>query len=96
MINAYLTDTITIQTVTLDTWGTATKVSTTAKARFEFRTKLVRNIAGEQVISTAKVYLPIMTITHQDKIVYETKEYSILNIERVKDFSAKFIKLDLA
>jgi len=96
MINAYLKDTITVSTVTLDTWGTATKASATVKARFEFRTKMVRNLAGEQVISSAKVYLPIMTITHKDKIVYLTKEYSILNIEQVKDFSAKFLKLDLA
>lgn len=95
MINAYLTDQITVKTSTLDKWGTATESSQVIKGRIDFRTKMVRNLQGEQVVSSAKVYLPTMTIGHKDKIVYNLKEYSILNIEEVKDFSKRFIKLDV-
>ncbi len=96
MINAYMNDTITLKTATTDTWGTKTFVETALRGRFEFRTKMVRNIQGEQVVSTAKLYLATRALTHADRIIYESKEYAILNIEQVKDFSAKFLKVDLA
>lgn len=97
MINAYMQDTITVSQVTYDQWGKATKSNTTVKGRIEFRTKLVRNLQGEQVVSSAKVYLSTISgLGHEDKITYDGKEYSILNIEHVKDFSTKFIKVDLA
>ena len=91
-----MNDEITLKTATLDQWGKATYVETIIRGRFEFRTKLVRNLQGEQVVSTAKVYLANQTFAHIDKIVYEAKEYNILNIEHVKDFSKKFLKVDLA
>jgi hypothetical protein len=97
MINAYLNDEVTVSQVVYDQWGAATKTSTVVKGRIEFRTKLVRNLQGEQVISNAKVYLPLTEgLGSEDKITYKTKEYSILNVEEVKDFSSKFLKLDLA
>lgn len=96
MINAYMKDSITVKTATRDQWGTSSYESSTIKGRFEFKTKLVRNLEGEQVVSTATLYLPLMTLLHDDKIVYESKEYSILNIEQVKDFSNKFLRVSLA
>jgi RNA:NAD 2'-phosphotransferase (TPT1/KptA family) len=96
MINAYMNDTITLKTATLDQWNAATYVSTTLRGRFEFKTKMVRNLQGEQVVSSARVYLASRAIGHNDKIVYGGKEYSILNIEEKKDFSTKFLRVDLA
>jgi len=97
MINAYLNDELTISQVVYDQWGTATKTETTVRGRIEFRTKLVRSLSGEQVISSAKVYLPLTEgLGSEDKVTYREKEYDILNIEEVKDFSSKFLKIDLA
>lgn len=96
MMNAYFTDTITIKTVTYGIWGGATTVSTDLKGRFEFKTRMVRDLQGEQVVSSARVYLPIRTIGHKDKIVYESKEYSILNIEVFKDFSKRYLRVSVA
>lgn len=97
MINAYLTDNITIKTATVDKWGTKTFSSATTRGRIEFRTKLVRNLQGEQVVSTAKVYLPpTSTVSYKDVIRYNSVDYTILGIQHAKDFSTKFIKLDLA
>lgn len=95
MINAYLTDDITVKITTYGTWGGATESSSTIKGRIDFRTKMMRNLQGEQVVSSAKVYLPIMFLNHKDKIVYDGHEYSIINIREVKDFSKRFLQVDL-
>lgn len=96
MINAYCKDDITLIKVTRGTWGNSSaETNVTMKGRIEFRTKLVKNQAGELVQSTAKVYLPTLAVTHNDRISYNSKEYSILNIEIVKDFQSRFAKLDL-
>jgi hypothetical protein len=104
MINAYMNDSVTIKTAELDQWGTATFTETAVRGRFEFRTKMVRNVQGQmvrnvqgqQVVSSAKVYLANQALSHADKIVFGEIEYEILNIEQVKDFSTKFLKVDLA
>lgn len=97
MINAYCNDTITLIKVTRGTWGSsASEVQVPLRGRFEFRTKMVRNVAGETVVSSAKVYLTTLAVSHSDKISYGGKTYSILNIEFVKDFSNRYTKLDLA
>lgn len=96
MLNAYMTDDITIQRVSYDTWGSSTPADTVYKGRFVFATKLVRNTAGEQVVSSANVMLPIITLGHQDRIVYNSKMYSILSIELKKDFSNRFLLIYLA
>jgi hypothetical protein len=67
------------------------------KGRMDFQIKLVRNLQGEQVVSSAKLYLPAGTvISHKDIISYAGKDYAILNIRYAKDFSNRFLLLDLA
>jgi hypothetical protein len=96
MINAYLQDSMEILTVTYDKWGTATTESTNIKGRFNYKTKMVRSLEGEQVVSSAVVLLPAsVDINHEDKIKYNGKEYNILSLELVKDFSNRFIKVNL-
>ena len=95
MINVYCKDNIFIKKVTLDKWGTATNVYTFTKGRITFRTKLVRSLSGDQVVSSAEVMLPDKPINHEDKIVYNSKEYAILNIEERKDFSMQFKVINL-
>lgn len=97
MINAYLQDDITIRKVTYDQWGTPSTSDTSTVGRFTFKTKLVRNNAGEQVVSSANVLLkPDESVAHEDKIVYSGKEYSIISIEVQKDFTDRVIKINLA
>jgi hypothetical protein len=96
MISAYMTDDITIQRIAYGSWGTSTPTNVAVKGRFEFKTKLVRNMAGEQVVSSANVILPVMVLGHQDKVVYSGVTYSILTIELKKDFSNRFLLAYLA
>lgn len=97
MINAYCNDSVTLRKVTRGTWGNSvTPVDVALRGRIEFRTKMVKNLQGETVVSTAKCYLTTLAVTHSDQIVYGGKVYSILNIEFIKNFSNQFTKLDLA
>lgn len=96
MINAYMQDNLIIKSTTYDVWGVPTYTENSAKGYFTFKTKLVRNQAGEQVVSSANVMLPVMTLGHQDKITYAGKDYSILTIELKKDFSNRFLLIYLA
>lgn len=96
MMNVYFTDNITLQSVAYNTWGSASNTPTNIRGRFQFKTKMVRNLQGEQVVSTANVLIPVVAVTHKDKIIYGDVTYSILGIELIKDFSSKCIKLYLA
>jgi len=96
LINAYLTDDIVIKSIVYGTWGGATATDIAVKGRFVFETKMTRDLQGEQVVSTANVFLPMIVLNHKDKIVFEGKEYSILGIERRKDFSNRYLLVNLA
>jgi len=54
----------------------------------ERKTKLVRNLAGEEVLSSGHMLLSYDgTIDHNDKLRIDGKDYPILSIEKGKDFS---------
>ena len=60
----------------------------TVKGYVEWKTKLVRNLAGEEVVSSGNVLIPIdTTVNHIDKLKINSVEYPILTIEYGKDFS---------
>ena len=97
MMNAYFVDTISVKVATTDTWGTKTFSTTAYKGRFEYKTKMVRNLQGEMVVSTAYILLPAtVTIKHADLISYIGQDYSILGIEMLRDFSTRYLKVVLA
>lgn len=96
MIGNYLTENVTISKIAYDKWGSPTSTDTVVKGRFEQTTKLVRDLSGEQVVSSANVYLKSdINVEHIDKIKYDNKEYSILTIEVAKDFSDRFKRIYL-
>ena len=90
MIRAYMKDDITvIYSNGEDQWGEPiAPTETEMKANVDFKTHLVRNLAGEQVVSRGIVYvMPETLIQHNDFIEYEGIRYAILNINPGKDFS---------
>lgn len=94
MFRVYCNDKIIVKRGVYNQWGTLTNISNIAvSGRVDFKSKLVRNIQGEQVVSTAEVTIPLMNITHKDKIVFNNFEYSIINIAIKKDFTNKYVKL---
>ena len=90
MLRAYMQDTITLHFDTgPDTWGEPTwLIPDPIKAYVDWKTHLIRNIDGEQVISRAIVYIIYdRTLTHKDRIQIGTIIYSILDLTPGKDFS---------
>ena len=90
MLRAYMQDTITLHFDTgPDNWGEPTwNVPPPIKAYVKWKSHLVRNLSGEQVVSRAIVYIIYdRTLTHKDRIQIGTIIYSILDLTPGKDFS---------
>ena len=95
-MNVYFNDDIGLKRIVFGTWGGIVSSSTTSlKARFVYETKMVRNLQGEQVVSSAYVMLPVVYVEHADKIIYESKEYNIIGIEKKRDFTTRFYIITL-
>ncbi len=98
MLRAYSQDTIiVVYSNGNDIWGEPNALTeTTMKGYIDFKTHLVRNLAGEQVVSSAIVYLmPTTTVGHDDFIKYNSIEYSIISINPGKDFSSNHQEIHL-
>jgi hypothetical protein len=91
MLDAYFVDAITlVRSGGFDQWGEPLAVTNVAfNGYIERKTRLIRNFAGEQVVSSAMIYCPsTLTITHDDKMNFDGADHSILSIVLQKDFSA--------
>ncbi|MCK4829209.1 hypothetical protein KA005_76505 [bacterium] len=92
MLRAYMQDLITLKFDTGHVWGEPTWwIPDPILAYVEWKSHLVRNLAGEQVVSRAIVYIiyPARTLTHKDRIIINATgiEYAILDLTPGKDFS---------
>jgi len=99
MIRAYMSDDITvIYDEGHDDWGEPLPTTNVEmKAYLDWKTHLIRNIAGEQVVSRGTAYvMPARKITHKEIIKYNDVEYAILDIRPGKDFSENHQEVHLA
>lgn len=90
MITAYCSDPITLRTVTSrDQWNNRTTADAAIMGKVIWKTCLVRNIKGEQVVAAATVLIPgsIAIITHEDQIIIDGVEHGILSIAKKAAFS---------
>ena len=89
MLRAYMQDPITLKFNIGHVWGEPTwLIPDPILAYVEWKSHLVRNVAGEQVVSRAIVYIIYdRTLTHKDRIIINTIEYTILDLTPGKDFS---------
>lgn len=99
MIGAYLRDRLTIlRHGARDKYGEASDpAQETVYGYVEWKTRLVRDIHGEQVASSASVLLAYdPALTHEDQVRIDDVDHSILIIEIVKDFSTRAMKVYLS
>ena len=96
MMSAYWTDTVVVKRATLDALGRKTFTRIAVRGRMEFKHRMVRNFQGEQVVSSAQVAVPTMTLTHEDRVEYRQKDYAIVEIAEVRDFSVHHVRMALA
>lgn len=97
MISAYLTELVTVVVPGgRDAWGSRTgDTSESARARVEYKTKLVRNERGEEVASHHQVLMEERTLTHEHRIVVDGVERAILSIGRAADFGTRYLRVYL-
>jgi len=70
MIESYLTETV-----------TAAGTESAGAARVDSRTRVVRNVAGEQVVSSARALLSVATtITHEHKVRVSGVDRAVLAV----------------
>jgi len=58
------------------------------KTKYFDKIKLIKSIAGEQVVSSGYFMIPKdVTVTNEDKIRYDGTDYVIIAIQKCKDIS---------
>jgi len=98
MIDAYLVDPITIVIEgAVDDWGEPTSGSRIdIMAYINYKTRFVKAITGEQVLSKAMIYIPhwiessgylARALSHKDFIEFDGIRHAILFIDEPKHFS---------
>lgn len=97
MIGAYCTDSIELHRSNgNDKWGEPIADTVLAiKGKFKIGTALVKDIKGENVYAAASVMIASQTITHEDRIKFDGKEYVIINIKKPRDFSWGYLEVFL-
>lgn len=81
-------DTVEIVDQTLDKWGepSGAETVTTERCRIEYENKLVRNFQGEQVVSSAHVFLGKRTVATERSILrFDGRDNPILAFSKLKD-----------
>ena len=99
MIRAYMSNDITVlYNEGDDVWGEPLPTTDVEmKAYLDWKTHLIRDVAGEQVVSRGIAYvMPDRKITHKDMIKINDIEYAILDIREGKDFSENHQEVHLA
>ena len=96
MLKAYSVDKVVIlKFVALDEWNEPEDAaSETIEGYVTWKTRLIRNVDGEQVVSSGDFLTEIdLTIDHRDKLQIDSVKYPIIKIERGKHFSNVWTKV---
>ena len=108
MIGPYLIDSVVLkQYKGEDEYGTpSARTSVTVKARIDYKNRQVTTLAGENIVSMAKILVRDRTITrssfstratttiaYEDTINFDGTDHAIIRIARQKDFSTRFMEI---
>lgn len=109
MINAYCVDEITIFASNgNDSWGEPLSgTAVTVRGYVEYKTRLIRNIRGEEVVSTVMVRLPLSIerstflgrpLSHEDRLWIEGESFdrAIIDVRRPKHWTDPHYEVYLA
>ena len=85
MIRQYLNQTVTLKTKgAVNTYNEPTYSSSSIKARFEYKRKMVRTSTGEQLISEATCYT-VTQVKPDDIISYDGIDWVVLTVSNEVD-----------
>lgn len=91
MMNAYFRDRVVVMSATTDKWNSREFKERTSKARIEYGTEMVRDYKGAQVVSSAKVLMPIQNLKQNDRLRFDDQEHPILSVGQKKHFSKVYM-----
>jgi len=100
MSGAYMVDDISIiRYGGYDSWNQPLATATVpVKGKIEYKTRLVRDLKGEEVVSSASVLLPegvdgvlYRDLIHEDVLKFDGVEHAIIRINTPKAFSSFFV-----
>jgi hypothetical protein len=89
MIDIYMTDPVTLKRlVSKDQWNEPIYELVALMGRVDWKTRLVRNLKGEQVVSMGTVTLPrsLAAVSHEDRVIIDGVEHAIIAIQKMADF----------
>ena len=96
MINAYLTDVITLVSKTFDEWNQPIAELTEAiPARIVYKTRRIVNFNGEIVDSDKSVILHDRELNHADMLEIDGERFPMQKITKKKDFSWEYLEIFL-
>lgn len=106
MITSYAVDRITVVKWNgYDEWNQPNATTShVVRGYVEWKTRLVRDIKGEEIISPIRVYLPMRktdrlvgrALTHEDQLIVDGRQRSILSIDEPKAFDHPHYEVSLA
>jgi hypothetical protein len=99
MIDIYMTNPVTLKRLaSRDQWNEPTYTTTALMAKVDSKTRLVRDLKGEQVVSSALVYLPgsVAAVSHEDRVIIDGVEHVIIAIQKMADFEFSHWELYIA
>ena len=109
MINVYLTDSVihNQHTGTTGSWEQpSTTTAVTRRARIDYKNRNIPGEDGQTVVSSAKIYLPPLTIirsgfssratatiAYRDTFTFDGVPHAIAQIAKGKDFSTRYMEV---
>lgn len=96
MMKVYMRDIVTLRIAQTDKWGTKTFTNRNVRARIDEGSKIVRDFSGEQVVSSAQITIETTSLTHKDKVRYDSTDHTIIRIDEPQDFKRRFMVVSVA
>ena len=99
MIDPYLVDTVVVvKKPATDKFGSeiAPPEEISTRARVDYETRAMKDVAGNEVVSTANVYLGYRELSHEDRLRFDGEDHGIIRISKVKSFGSPFLRVYVA
>ena len=85
LISEYLNQSITLKAkASVNAYNESTYTSSTIKARFEYKRRMVRNRDGEELLSTAQVFTEAQ-VKPDDVLTFDGRDWQVITVENCVD-----------
>jgi hypothetical protein len=94
MISSYFVDTVQLTILTKDKWGEdPTPATVNIPCYLKWKPKTVKDISGNDVVAAGIVYIEDRSLTFDNRIKVNGKDYMILQINHAMAFNLQHLEL---